>query len=145
MCVDGSFVEATTGAIVPRRWRGQSMIEFALIVPLILALVFSIVELGIVVTSYVGLTNSAREAARAGTAYQYNPSTPPDQTPAVTVPDGERKQAMDNAWKATLPSFMDVGNMTASYNYDPATPSNNYRYGDKVVVSLSYQYAYFFN
>ena len=36
--------------------------------------------------------------------------------------------------------------MTTTYSYDPATPSsNNYRYGDRVIVTLSYTHNFFIN
>src|SRR6478672_3524967 len=54
-----------------RSTAGQSMVEFALILPLLIAFVFGIIELGILLSVYVGMTNSAREAARAGSVYQY--------------------------------------------------------------------------
>ena len=51
---------------------------------------------------------------------------------------------------ATLNPMIDVstaGGLGGSrYTYEPATPSsNNYRYGDKVIVTLSYTHQYFFN
>ena len=37
---------------------GQSLVEFALIAPLLFALMFVLVELGIVFSIYIGLTNT---------------------------------------------------------------------------------------
>jgi hypothetical protein len=50
-----------------RGWRGeggQAMVELALSLPLLLAIVFIIVELGGAYASYITLINSAREGAR---------------------------------------------------------------------------------
>ena len=49
---------------------GQSLVEFALLLPILTMLLFGIIEVSIVLTAYVNLTNSAREAARAGSVYQ---------------------------------------------------------------------------
>lgn len=46
--------------------RGQSLVEFALIVPLFLLLVFAIVDFGMGFYSWITVTNAAREGARIG-------------------------------------------------------------------------------
>lgn len=46
--------------------RGQSLAEFALIVPIFLILVFSIVDFGMGFHAWITVTNSAREGARLG-------------------------------------------------------------------------------
>lgn len=46
--------------------RGQSLVEFALIVPLFLLLVFAIVDFGMGFYSWITVTNAAREGARVG-------------------------------------------------------------------------------
>lgn len=47
-----------------RRSRGQSLVEFALVLPLFLLLVMAIMDLGLAVFSYNSITNAAREGAR---------------------------------------------------------------------------------
>jgi Flp pilus assembly protein TadG len=44
--------------------RGQSLVEFALVVPVLLLLLMAILQIGLLLTTQVGLTNAAREAAR---------------------------------------------------------------------------------
>jgi Flp pilus assembly protein TadG len=46
--------------------RGQNLVEFALIVPFFLLLVFAIVDFGMGFHAYITITNSAREGARLG-------------------------------------------------------------------------------
>jgi len=46
--------------------RGQGMVEFFLTFPLVVTLLFSIVEFGIAVFSYSTITNAAQEGARYG-------------------------------------------------------------------------------
>lgn len=47
---------------------GQSVVEFALLLPLLLLLVIGVVDLGRVYFSYITVTNAAREGARYGAA-----------------------------------------------------------------------------
>lgn len=127
---------------------GQSLVEFALIAPLLFALLFSLIEFGTVFSIYVGLTNSAREAARVASIYQYDQTNPP-ATPAYTTVDAQREAQADQAIMATLNPLIKVTGVTQlgspRYTYEPATPpSNNYRYGDKVIVTLRYQHQWFF-
>ena len=50
---------------------GQSIIEFALVIPIILAVVLAFTDLGRVVYFYSALNNAVREAARFGTVTQF--------------------------------------------------------------------------
>jgi Flp pilus assembly protein TadG len=58
-----------------RSERGQTMTEFALILPILLVLVFGIVQFGIIFNNYVTLTDAARTASRKG-AVSRNASDP---------------------------------------------------------------------
>ena len=46
--------------------RGQTMTEFAIVLPLLVVLLFGIIQFGIVFNNYVTLTDAARAAARKG-------------------------------------------------------------------------------
>ena len=48
--------------------RGQDLVEYALILPLFLFLVISIIEISVLFFSYVTVSNAAREGARVATA-----------------------------------------------------------------------------
>jgi Flp pilus assembly protein TadG len=47
-----------------RRSRGQSLVEFALVMPLLLLLVFALVDFSRMLFTYISITNGARELAR---------------------------------------------------------------------------------
>lgn len=49
-----------------RRDKGQSLVEFALTLPLLLILVFGIIDFGNGLRAYIALTNGVREGARYG-------------------------------------------------------------------------------
>jgi Flp pilus assembly protein TadG len=47
-----------------RRWSGQSLVEFALIFPILIILLIAIFDLGRLVFAYNDITNAARQGAR---------------------------------------------------------------------------------
>ena len=49
------------------RGHGQSLVEFALILPVFLLIVFGIVDFGLAFDASIGISNAAREGARQGT------------------------------------------------------------------------------
>ena len=53
----------------PTQRRGTALIEFSLVLPLLLAIIFGIIEFSIVFYDKAVITNASREAARAGIAY----------------------------------------------------------------------------
>ncbi len=53
-----------------RSQRGQSAVEIALILPLLLILLFGIVVSGFMFYAYIQVSNAAREGARAGSLYR---------------------------------------------------------------------------
>ncbi len=68
-----------------KRSKGASAVEFGIILPLLILLVFAIVELSFALYDKAMITNASREAARAGIVYRI---------PAVT--DSEIKGVVNN-------------------------------------------------
>jgi Flp pilus assembly protein TadG len=58
-----------------RRREGQSLVEFALVLPLLIILVFGIIDFSIGLYDKAVITNASREGARAGVMYYSNPTT----------------------------------------------------------------------
>lgn len=58
--------------------RGQSTVEFVLLVPLLLALFFLIFEVGRLFGSWLLITNAAREGARYGITQSFDTSADPN-------------------------------------------------------------------
>lgn len=123
--------------------QGQSLAEFALVIPLLVMVLLVIIEIALVLNIYVGLTNTAREVARAGAIYQYAPATPPSETPSLASLDAERTMVMEQALTATLNPLIDPARLNPvaqRYSYAPALPTTNYRYNDRLTVILEYQH-----
>jgi hypothetical protein len=60
-----------------RRSRGQALVEFAFMFPIIALLAFAFIDIGRAVFTYNTLTNAAREAARVAAVNQLDPLVGP--------------------------------------------------------------------
>lgn len=72
----------------PLRQHGQALVEFALVLPIFLLLMFGIFDVGRAVFAYNAITNSAREAARLAIVNQTTASIQQraqDQSPGSAV------------------------------------------------------------
>src|SRR5262245_14022511 len=134
---------------IRQRSRGQSLVEFALILPLLIAFVFGIIELGVFFSVYVGMTNSAREAARAGSVYQYTGAAPlTTDTTAQSTIDAQRQQYNSQIITDTIsPVINPTTQLTTTITYTTLVttlPQNAYRAGDMVSVLLEHDQPLFF-
>lgn len=100
--------------------RGQSLIEFAIVLPVFLLLFFGIVEFGIVLLDQTMLRNASRTAARAG-AIQFEFSVP---TP-FPIPDPDRIAQANAAAQASAAVLVScpLASPTATVIAAVATPT----------------------
>ena len=72
-CGSGSTSGCTTMTLLSKvkRERAATLVEYAIVAPLLFLLLFAIIEFGIIVFSYDTISNAAREGARYGAV---NPS-----------------------------------------------------------------------
>jgi len=116
--------------------RGQAMVEFALVAPLLFLLLFGIIQFGFLLGGHVGMTNGAREAARYATTYQVTDYS----TRATTV----RTDLVNNILPRSIFGYrsanLNVANTTVAYcayaNGDNTTP--NPSYSIRVLVTVRY-------
>lgn len=111
--------------------RGQSLVEFALVLTPLMLLLLGIVQFGFIFNSYVTLANASREAARSGTIYVY------DRNLAKSVNDTARNDAIKtsmltsmNGLVKTAPQFATSGTWTSSTSGTTTTYTN----GDLVIT-----------
>ena len=115
-----------------RHWnRGQSLVEFSLILTPLLLILLGIVQFGLIFNAQVTITNAAREGARAATIYRFDDAKTKSQN------DGLRDDATIAAITSSLgilsrnaPQFSGAGTWSSS----GTSPNLTYTNGDIVVV-----------
>lgn len=60
-----------------RKQAGQGLVEFALVFPIIVLLIFAVVDIGRAVYAYNTITNAARQGARVAAVNQVDTTPPP--------------------------------------------------------------------
>lgn len=103
-----------------RKTRGQSLVEFALILPLFVILLFGMIDFGIGLNRWIVITNATREGARIG-AVGRSPADVEAQTIAAS------NGLLDSS--TVTVDYQDVGGSTY--------PADG---GDAVVVKVTYDY-----
>ena len=105
---------------------GTSAVEFAICLPLLVFLIFGIIEFSILLYDKAVITNASREGARAGIVYAY-PSR---------VSDTEIKAVVINYCQENLVTFgsdvLNAGSITVGRTGDLS--------GDPLTVTVSYNY-----
>jgi Flp pilus assembly protein TadG len=106
---------------VRRNERGQTLVEFALVLPLLAILLFGIIQFGIVYNNYIDLTDAVRAGARKAAVSR--------QTTDPSGPVGVTKSA--------------VVNSAGDIKIDPAsiTVTSDWQPGDDVTVQATYPYS----
>jgi Flp pilus assembly protein TadG len=61
--------------MIDNNQRGASIVEFAIILPLLLLLLFGIIEFSLLMYNKAMITNASREGARRGIVYRVDPTT----------------------------------------------------------------------
>lgn len=106
---------------------GVAALEFALVLPLLLVLVFGIIEFSVLFYDKAMITNASREGARAGIVYSY-----PDP-----IPDGEIISVVNNYCHDYLINFGGVSTVTTTIS------ETSESFGSALTVSVSYRYDFF--
>jgi Flp pilus assembly protein TadG len=110
-----------------RRERGQSLVETAVVFPILVLLLAAIIDFGRAFDAYIVLTNAAREGARFG-------STNPE------LIEGEVKQLVVDD---VLGSGTNVTRMTG-FGLDDVTVTGQHEGSTVVVVTVTYQFDLWF-
>jgi len=105
-----------------RSERGQAVVEFALVVPLLLALLLGIVQAGIAFNHYLAVTDAARAAARKAITARVSGVTVADITAAAQAAAADLDTAQLGVTVAdpTDPTFSTQGStltVTVTYPY----------------------------
>ena len=113
-----------------RAGRGQSLVEFALVLPILMIMVFGIIDFGMGLRSYISLTNATREGARFAAVGNPAGAYPTDCNGSTTTSViGRVCVAIEGLDLADL--------QTVSVAYP-----NGQNPGESVIVSAEYTYNY---
>lgn len=124
--------------------RGQAMVEFAaVLLPLILVLA-GIIQFGFLFSAYVGVSNAAREAGRAGTIYQYDANEGQGQNDLLRceVILEAAEQSLDvgipGQFSGTCAAVTGGGDLAIAYP-DSGTCTGSSRTGCQLKVTLTFR------
>ena len=134
-----------------RGTRGQSLVEFALILTPLFLLLLGIIQFGFIFNTYVTMTNSAREGARSGTIVVF------DRTMSKAQNDLTRNDAIKTAVLASMnllgktsPNFatgstwsqsgqaFTNGDLVVTYAIPTGVTDSDPRTGQQVTVRATY-------
>ena len=100
-----------------RRELGQDLVEFALVLPLLAALLFGIMEFGIVIFSYNTIADAAREGARYGAVHCPSWSTTCDLAAISTATKGLMWGLKQDAGHLTVTPTHPTGTIKVEVQY----------------------------
>jgi Flp pilus assembly protein TadG len=105
-----------------RKQHGQSVTEFALVLPILAFLLFAVIQFGIVFNNWVQLTDATRAGARKGAVSRHLPNP---------------KAACEDAVRASATNLKPANGLTAN----GSTLPGNWQPGDTVTVIATYPYS----
>jgi Flp pilus assembly protein TadG len=109
---------------------GAAAVEFALVLPLLLVLLFGIIEFGFVIYNKAMLTNASREGARAGIVYRTDTS--------------ERAGAIADTVDAYLENHLVTFGGTGGYEVETSPDPGTLASGQFLRVTVTYPYQFLF-
>jgi Flp pilus assembly protein TadG len=117
--------------ISKRSSRGQSLVEFAITLPILLLIMVGILDLGRVYFAYISLTNAAREGARYGAAH-------PTQVGDCSTPNTIKYHACQEV-DGNIVKPIDL---TINVTCNPCTPgpSDTPGINNPIVVNVTYSF-----
>ena len=127
-----------------RNQRGAAVVEFALVVPLLLLVLFGIIEFSVLLYDKAMLTNASREGARAGIVFvpgRAATATTAEATAAVSVINANIESAVIKYCKNNLISFKSGSNVTVVPTWgDVDSNGKTWEAGDSLEVSVTYDF-----
>src|SRR6188508_2295018 len=106
-----------TRRISLRNQQGQSMTEFALVLPILALLLFGIVQFGLVFNNYLTLTDAVRSGARKAAVSRHRPNPPLEATTAVRNAATDLRQSDLQVTATASPNWVPGAEATVSASY----------------------------
>jgi Flp pilus assembly protein TadG len=101
--------------------QGQTMTELAFVLPILLVLLFGIIQFGIIFNNYVTLTDAARAASRVGAVSRNSPTGAQNDCETKGYDAGVNLEQPHVKFILTCDSTWAIGSdvtVTATYPYD---------------------------
>lgn len=111
-----------------RRQRGAAAIEFAIVLPLLIVLVFGIIEFSICLYDKAVITNASREGARAGIVYAGPDLVRPDATGIATAVNNYVQNHLITFGDPTTSPTVQISCEGVCSTGDPLTVTVGYHY-----------------
>jgi Flp pilus assembly protein TadG len=127
-----------------RRDRGQSLVEFALVFPIIVLLVMTFMEVGRAVFAFNTIANAARQGARVAAVNQLADVTECDETRPIEDPYEPHWSMRGCAIVAAKTLGINTSNVSVSYNPPPDTTltcTPTLHIGCIAAVTVTYHYS----
>ena len=135
-CRSRSLIYKVAGKYpIMRDENGGSLIEFAIIAPLLFVILFGIIEFGVLLFDKAMLTNASREGARAGIVYDFDSSTGTNHPDNATIIAAVQQYCQD--YLISFDSSSAV-NIAISRSGSPSLDSA----GDQLTVNVTYPFRF---
>jgi Flp pilus assembly protein TadG len=118
--------------------KGAALVEFALVLPLLLILLFGIIEFGFFIFNKSVITNASREGARAGVVRDNSPNPSDPDNPFIRIDSTKVTDIVKNYAAAHLVNF--CSDRAINVTVDPV--DRNLPRGDSLTVTASYDYCF---
>ena len=131
--------------------KGQAAVELAFTFPIVFLLIVTVFELGFAFNAFTTVTSAARQGAKAGAVYVFDPSA------SVSANDQNRESGTGTSTpysgnvRDTVTSSLGALNTAAPYfdkntsvtiSYNPAAGTVDTRQGDLISVQVVYRYQF---
>lgn len=127
-----------------RGQRGQSLVEFALVLPIIVLVIVAFVEIGRAVFAYNTIANAARQGARVASVNQLTDTPDCDESRPVEDPYVPHWSIRGCAMAAAGALGIGMGNVAIAYTSPPSTTLScapTLHVGCIAEVTVTYDYA----
>lgn len=120
-----------------RKSRAQAMVEFALALPVLLLLLYGVLETGRLLFIYASTITAARQAVRYGSATGESPNGMPYYQDCAGIEAAARSMGFINVFENIDIEYDDGPGTTA---FDQCPPTNTINNNDRIKVSVSTQW-----
>ena len=118
--------------------KGAALVEFALVLPMLLLILFGIIEFSILLYDKAVITNASREAARAGIVYTMLRPDPEDSSTYTARVDTNTEDIIQVGTDYCQDYLITLGGGDDSLSVVPSSPCENA--DEDLIVTVSYDY-----